>query len=630
MGNRTEDAEITKWYGLNTKTSQASTPIGFSNNLRNIDLSIPGVARTRGGSVQHTASQMGFDAVRQHDFYRPADATHYHLVQGGTKVCKISAAGAKTDLITGLTADEIADFVNFKNECFISNGEDEGKVTDGTTSRKWGITAPGSVASLASGAAGVPNGTYSYYVTFRNSTTGHESNPHTTAAEITVSSSKIELTSIPVSADSQVDERRVYRTTTGGAIFFLLATIADNTTTVFSDNNADSALLTSEVPLDNDVPNEFLIMEEWDGRIWGAQKNSTSLEFSNTEFKTPSGSGVPQESFSQDNRIEMFLEIRGIKKSPNFDEIWIHTNKGTYAIVKTENPDDPYVPVIRNADQSTVSHYSIINIYNQQWFVNSNAKIVSMVSSGFIRYESELIEPNMTGSRGETGANYTRLNEIQAVHYQRETKNQYRFIMAESGETFGSVMYASNYLLSTPPDEKGKTYPVWEKHTIEAKSLAIVKDSNDQDVLYTSSDGEHIIQQDTGTNDEDVAIDWLFAVGWARTALTPNLTNLFRWVKAYFDPLGDYTFSMQIDFDFGSKGGEIYPVTMVQSGDQLDIDFILDVSLLAATGLLPRTIDVKGGYNYVELTFFGNALDQIMEMHNLVILAHEQKGLRRD
>lgn len=630
MGNRPKSTEITEWYGLNTKTSKAVTPLGFSSDLRNMDLSIPGVAKTAGGTTDFTANTLGFDGVRIHDFYQPSTTTHFFLVQGGTKIVKLSSVGVDTDLVTGLTADEISDFVNFKNECFTGNGTDEGKVIDGTSSRKWGIDPPGSVASLASGAAGTPNGTYQYFVTFFNSTTGHESNPHTTPAVITVSSARIEMTSIPVSSDAQVDQRRVYRTTTGGAIFFLLTTIADNTTTVFSDNTADSALSTSEVPQDNDPPNKFVFLEEWDGRIWGVQKNSTEVEFSNSEFLTPSGSGVPQESFSLDNRVFIFREVRGIKKSPNFDELWVHTTKGVIAIKKTNDPDDPYEPVTRNEDESAVSHYSLVNIYNEQWFINEEAKVIGIDSAGFISYKSNLIEPNLTGTRGETGSNGALLKDVQAVHYKTGTKNQYRFIITESGETFPNRMYAANYLQSTPRNELGDSYPVWEKHHQSLKALGIVRDSTNKAVLYGTTDGQHVRELDTGTNDNGSAIDWSFSIGWARTSLTPDITDLARWIKSYFEPSGNFNISMQISFNFGTQGGQTYSINLSQAGDLLDDTFILDQSLLGGLGLKENVQDVVGDYNYIEVKLFGNALDQVMELHNMVLIPHEQQGLRRE
>lgn len=69
------------------------------------------------------------------------------------------------------------------------------------------------------------------------------------SAELTIraaASDKVELTSVPIARSSigsrALVDRRIYRTAADGSVFKLLTTIADNTTTAFSDTVADSAL----------------------------------------------------------------------------------------------------------------------------------------------------------------------------------------------------------------------------------------------------------------------------------------------------------------------------------------------------------------------------------------------------
>jgi uncharacterized phiE125 gp8 family phage protein len=52
---------------------------------------------------------------------------------------------------------------------------------------------------------------------------------------------KVELTGIAVGG-TNVTSRKIYRTSAGGSTYLLLATIADNTTTVYTDNIADGSL----------------------------------------------------------------------------------------------------------------------------------------------------------------------------------------------------------------------------------------------------------------------------------------------------------------------------------------------------------------------------------------------------
>jgi hypothetical protein len=102
-------------------------------------------------------------------------------------------------------------------------------------------TAP----SVAVGAAGVLTGAYNYVVTFVNA--NGETSAGTTSATTNPSSQQVNLTNIPVSVDSTVTARKIYRTTAGGSTtaMKLVTTIADNSTTTYSDNIADGSLTTN-------------------------------------------------------------------------------------------------------------------------------------------------------------------------------------------------------------------------------------------------------------------------------------------------------------------------------------------------------------------------------------------------
>lgn len=99
-------------------------------------------------------------------------------------------------------------------------------------------TAP----TVAVGAAGVLTGDYTYRVTFV--TTTGETQGGITTATVSPAAQRVELTNIPVSASSYVTARKIYRTTAGGSdgTQQLVATLADNTTTTYSDNTADASL----------------------------------------------------------------------------------------------------------------------------------------------------------------------------------------------------------------------------------------------------------------------------------------------------------------------------------------------------------------------------------------------------
>lgn len=104
--------------------------------------------------------------------------------------------------------------------------------------------APGVIALALSAVAGnVDNGAHRYRCTFV--TADGETQAGDVSAQVTVSdktvSGRVALSAIPVGG-SMVTARKIYRTAAGGSVYLLLATIADNTTTTYTDNIADSSL----------------------------------------------------------------------------------------------------------------------------------------------------------------------------------------------------------------------------------------------------------------------------------------------------------------------------------------------------------------------------------------------------
>lgn len=89
----------------------------------------------------------------------------------------------------------------------------------------------------------VENGDHRYLVTFMT-TTGETQAGVPSAAVTVVNKSvngKVLLSDIQIGGSS-VTARKIYRTAAGASIFLLLATIADNTTTTYTDNIADASL----------------------------------------------------------------------------------------------------------------------------------------------------------------------------------------------------------------------------------------------------------------------------------------------------------------------------------------------------------------------------------------------------
>jgi len=98
-------------------------------------------------------------------------------------------------------------------------------------------------AALGTGAGNVDNGAHRYLATFV--TADGETDAGAISAIVTVVdktvNGKAALSAIPIGG-SAVTARKLYRTIAAGATYLLLATIADNTTTTYTDNTADASL----------------------------------------------------------------------------------------------------------------------------------------------------------------------------------------------------------------------------------------------------------------------------------------------------------------------------------------------------------------------------------------------------
>lgn len=141
------------------------------------------------------------------------------------------------------TQEFLPSFAVAGNRCFIVNGTDAKKY-DGTSLTQIGIDAPLTAPTItASAVAGLHNGTYEARVTYYNTGSGQESSAGPTSSTASPANKKIDWTSIPVSADPQVDERRLYIRNTGTqSNFYLADVVPNNSATTFTTNVADSSL----------------------------------------------------------------------------------------------------------------------------------------------------------------------------------------------------------------------------------------------------------------------------------------------------------------------------------------------------------------------------------------------------
>lgn len=185
----------------------------------------------------------------------------YSAIQGGT--------ATEVPTPVPLTPDLQTSFADGLQWAFITNGLDTPIKFDVISNviTFWGIVAPTSAPTLSIGSASTMNGTYYYSITYSNPL--QESSQGVISDPITVTNTGVNLTNIPISSDSQVTQRNIYRI--GGALgqWRLIFTINDNTTTTYSDTLGDDQVTGHLLTVDRDPPPVFDSIISHKERIWG-------------------------------------------------------------------------------------------------------------------------------------------------------------------------------------------------------------------------------------------------------------------------------------------------------------------------------------------------------------------------
>ncbi len=185
-------------------------------------------------------------------------------------------------------------------------------------------------------------GAYRYKVVYV-SKYGQLSNTGPGSVSVTAADhASIELTRIPVSPDTQVTARRLYRTVGGGTVYQYLDEILDNVTTTYSDTTGDGGLSNETAPQagdysdDNSIPPNCGIVYAWKKTILmaGDPQNPYTLYYS--EDNEP-------ESFPLLNALDMDAKITAIYET--YAGAVIETETGKWQLIG-DNPDFSFDKIV--------------------------------------------------------------------------------------------------------------------------------------------------------------------------------------------------------------------------------------------------------------------------------------------
>jgi hypothetical protein len=223
-------------------------------------------------------------------------------------------------------------------EFYLQNAQ---TVTTGLRIDKYQKTDEGALVADASGSGSI-TGAYSYKVVYV-SKYGQLSNAGPSSVSITAAShGQIDLTRIPVSPDTQVTARRLYRTVGNGSVWLYLDQILDNVTTTYTDTTADGSLSNETAPQagdysdDNSVPPKCSIVYAWKKTILmaGDPQNPYTLYYSED---------AESESFPLINALDMDAKITAIYET--YAGAVIETETGKWQLIG-DNPDFSFDKIV--------------------------------------------------------------------------------------------------------------------------------------------------------------------------------------------------------------------------------------------------------------------------------------------
>ena len=288
----------------------------------------------------------------------------HYLIQAGSKLQKMTTAGVITDLT--LPADVVISttrrghFALLQRQAVFVNGATKNLwIDENGVVRPMSLRAPSTPPLLSQGSAGGLTGTFKAAVA--NGIKDEDGkvlalSPFGPLSDaLTIASKEIDVTGVFGSFDTDVNFRRVYRTTDGGNVLFQWEDLDGNRLTSFTSDMSDARLEQIAAPTDLGNPpgtiggDRLTLIEEWKGHLWAVSsgrpdflRNSAFQKFyawpETSEFLIPpEGSDtigvtaiVPRRDELGIAKRDMFAKITGNVES-NFARIIVVQGAGIVA-----------------------------------------------------------------------------------------------------------------------------------------------------------------------------------------------------------------------------------------------------------------------------------------------------------
>ncbi|MCR4286880.1 MAG: hypothetical protein NUW09_02575 [Deltaproteobacteria bacterium] len=460
--------------------------------------------------------------------FKKSNGNEYLLGVFNTAVYAEGTVGVFASVMTGLTAGYPWSWTTLTDFAIGGDGVNKPVKYDGAVCKNLEIVAPTAAPVTVLGAAGNLTGAYQYCVTFV-SAKGAEINASPSSTILSPSLQQVNVSNIPTGG-TDVSQRKLYRSLAGGSLFYLLATIADNTTTTYTDDTEDVNLGTDLVPDTHDAPpsngkfptvyKEFLFMVDPDypTRLYFSHQSYPEI------FYTAEGTGHYMTIGLNDG--EDIIGARPLKGS-----LYVFKERSTYPVLG-DTPDD-----LRTVNQALTSSFGLY--HNSMAYVDMGGGEVLAGLSQYGLYIFDGYSYKNIGFQPEADINISALldglDEAQlhkAYGFNHIKENQYRLSVMEAGYSYNNkeIVWDYKHNQITIFDIKRNSMIEWNGN-----------------VLFGSSQSDGLVHQIGGLNDNGAAIAQTVEFPW--WLLGDNEEVIFEQINVDTTLRGSYspTFNIYVD-----------------------------------------------------------------------------------
>lgn len=406
--------------GINLKSAVTALKDNESPFCKNVIFSTTDAIQSRNGFSKLIFTPTGSSITGIYQLIK-SDGTECTIFASGTNVNLFASFTSYTPIIVGQTSGALYDFSALNNYAFIVNGADPNKKYNCTTVYALGNPAPVTAATFNANIAGANlsfPGSYRYVYTFVN-VDGEESNPSPASLVIpTIAVTQDLRINITVSADPQIVDRNIYRTSNGGASFLFVGNVGNNISLTFDDHISD-ANLGSEVEFDNDVPPILSMIETHKNRLFGVNPNDPSKLRISKEFNHDQWPALFTIDISPDDgdKITALVDF--------FDQLVIFKRKSIYILSGNNEIDFSIQRAQTDSRIGSINNRVPAVIGNKVYFLSERG--VFSFDGLRINYESMNLEPIFDTARpvDTTTFNWAFESIACAINYKSASKNWY-------------------------------------------------------------------------------------------------------------------------------------------------------------------------------------------------------------